>query len=228
MRTVRAVVFDLDDTLYSERSYVLSGFRAVALWAEEQWGIPQHQGFNELRCLFGEGSRGNTFNSWLEGHKIPPLDWIPKMVQVYREHWPQITPRPEAPQLLLRLRRRYSLGLVTDGYLQVQRRKLASLGIGSCFDSIVFSDELGSECWKPSPQPFIEVLRKLAISGEDAVYVADNPTKDFLGAQKVAMWTVRVRYPDGLYSYLEPVSDEYAPHEEISDLLSLETLFARM
>ena len=222
MRAVRAVVFDLDDTLYSERSYVFSGFRAVAAWAEKKFGIPHDQSFDEFRHLLGSGRRGNTFDSWLESHKIEPVDWIPQMVRIYREHRPQIVPHPEVLQMLPYLRQHYRLGLLSDGYLQVQKKKLASLNIGSCFDAIVFSDELGPESWKPSSRC---VLRKLAVAGQDAVYVADNPSKDFIGARQVDMWTARIRRPDGLYCHLEPPSAEHAPDEEINDLSCLKTLF---
>ncbi len=66
MPALRAVVFDLDDTLYPERAYVLSGFHAVAAWAEEQLKIPRRLGFAELRQLFEDGVRGNT------SHPDPP------------------------------------------------------------------------------------------------------------------------------------------------------------
>jgi putative hydrolase of the HAD superfamily len=60
MPALRAVIFDLDDILYPERAYVLSGFHAVAAWAEEQLKIPRRLGFAELRQLFEDGVRGNT------------------------------------------------------------------------------------------------------------------------------------------------------------------------
>ena len=224
MPALRAIVFDLDDTLYPERAYVLSGFEAVATWAEEYLGIPVAQGFAELRRLFDDGVRGDTFNRWLESHGVNPDDWLPQMVQVYREHDPHIEPYPEVPKLLQRLRPRYRLGLVTDGYAEVQKRKLTALGLTSCFDALVFSDESGREAWKPSSRSFEIVLERLGVPGPEVVYVADNPAKDFLGARQVGMWTVRVRRPDGLYSHLEPPSLEHAPNVEIETLCELETL----
>jgi len=219
----QAIIFDLDDTLYPERAYVLSGFRAVAAWAEKHLGIPQHHSFDELRRLFEDGVRGDTFNRWLESHGLKPDDLVPQMVQVYQEHDPHIAPYPEVPELLQRLRQRYRLGLVSDGYAEVQRRKLAALGLTPCFDALVFSDEWGREAWKPSSRPFEIVLKRLGVTGSEAVYVADNPHKDFLGARQVGMWTVRVRRPDGLYSHLEPPSGEHAPNVEIETLNDLET-----
>ena len=223
MPALRAIVFDLDDTLYPERAYVLSGFRAVATWAEEHLGILQHQGFAELRRLFEDGVRGNTFNHWLESHRLKPDDWIPQMVRVYREHDPCIAPYAEVPDLLQRLRPRYRLGLVSDGYVEVQKRKLAALGLTSCFDVLVFSDEWGREVWKPNSRSFEIVLERLGVTESEAVYVGDNPNKDFLGARQAGMWTVWVRRSDGLYSHLEPPSAEYAPDAEIGTLSDLET-----
>ena len=224
MPALRAVVFDLDDTLYPERSFVLSGFRAVAMWAEEHLGISADQALTELYQLFEGGIRGNTFNRWLESHGLKNEDWVPQMVQVYREHEPHIEPYPEVPVLLRRLRLHYRLGLVSDGYAKVQRRKLTALGLASCFDVLIFSDEWGREAWKPNSKPFEIALERLKVTGSEAIYVADNPTKDFLGARQVGMWTVRVRRPDGLYSHLEPPSSEHAPDIEIETLDRLEVV----
>ncbi|MGB9880562.1 MAG: HAD family hydrolase, partial [Anaerolineae bacterium] len=219
---IKAVIFDLDDTLYPERDYVFSGFRAVAKWAEEHLGIPCHQGLGELCHLFNLGIRGDTFNRWLQSHGQDPDDWVPQMVRVYREHAPQLKPYPEILELLLRLRRRYRLGLLSDGYLEVQKRKLAALGLASYFDAIVFSDEWGRDTWKPHYLPFRIILGKMGISGPEAVYVADNPAKDFLGARRMGIWTIRVRRPDGLYCHLEPPSAEYASNFELESLNGLE------
>ncbi|MBM4429703.1 MAG: HAD family hydrolase [Chloroflexi bacterium] len=227
MTALPAVVFDLDDTLYPERAYVLSGFRAVAAWVEKHLGIPANQGFAELCQLFNDGVRGNTFNCWLENHGLSSDSWVPQMVRIYQEHNPHITPYPEVPDLLQRLRSRYRLGLVSDGYAQVQKRKLAALGLTDYFNVLVFSDEWGREAWKPNPRPFEVVLEELGVTGSEAVYVADNPTKDFLGARQVGMWTVRIRYPEGLYSHLEPPSAEHAPNAEIETLSGLETALMR-
>ena len=44
---MKAVIFDLDDTLFPERTYVLSGFRAVGDWISETYSI---------RGFFGNGN----------------------------------------------------------------------------------------------------------------------------------------------------------------------------
>jgi putative hydrolase of the HAD superfamily len=226
MPTLRAIVFDLDDTLYPERSYVGSGFCAVAAWAERQFGIPSTLGAAALQRLFESGVRGNTFNRWLEGFGLGSDEHISQLVQIYRTHQPNIIPYPEVMELLPRLYGRYRLGLVSDGYLEVQRKKWAALGLNAYFDGVVFSDELGREAWKPSPQPFATVLEKLSVPGEDAVYVADNPRKDFLGAKRAGLRTIRVRRAAGLYSAEEPLSLAHAPELEIENLTQLEKVMS--
>ena len=220
----QAIVFDLDDTLYPERHYVLSGMRAIAVWGEQQFGLSCEQTFAELRRLFEQGVRGNTFDLWLESHDLEPADWVRTMVQVYRQHDPQIAPNEEVPRLLDRLCSDHRLGLVTDGCLEVQQRKMAALGLEPYFQAIIYSDVLGRDAWKPSPRPFQAVMEQLSVAADRSVYVGDNPVKDFRGARQVGMDTIRLRQPNGLYYQLEPLAHDDGPHMEIATLAELETL----
>src|SRR3990172_2052823 len=104
MPMLRAVVLDLDDTLYAERDYVLSGMHAVVSWAEEVLGVPRDDGFIELQMLFESEVRGNIFDRWLDLRKLAREKWVPFMIRVYREHPPQISPYPGTRKLLGRLR----------------------------------------------------------------------------------------------------------------------------
>lgn len=228
MPILRAVVFDLDDTLYPEREYVKSGLKAVAAWVEKCLGIPQDLALQAFLRLFAKGKRGNIFDIWLSDQGITPELWVPQMVEVYRNHRPHIIPYKDVLALLPQLRQVYRLGVVTDGHAYVQRKKLEALKLVSYFDAIVFSDDLGKEAWKPSIIPFESILKRLRTKGHESVYVADNPLKDFVGARAVGMWTVRVRRPEGLYSQLEPPSLEYAPHWEISTFDELTKVLAQI
>ena len=225
---LRAVVFDLDDTLYPERVYVESGFRAVAVWTEQHLGVPAQRAYAFLLGLFEAGVRGDTFDRFLKSEGVERDGWVPRMVRVYREHEPRIASYPEVPELLGRLRARLRLGLVTDGQSAVQRGKMAALGLAPSFDAVVYNDEFGRRAWKPSPRGFQIVLERLGVEARAAVYVGDNPVKDFLGARGAGMSTVRVRSPLGLYSRREPVSPRHAPEAEITELRELEAVLERV
>ncbi len=223
MTEFRAVVFDLDDTLYPERDYVLSGFKAVSEWAERAIGIPKEQGFRQLSDLFEIGIRGNTFDVWLRTMTTPVSPTIiENLVRVYRNHQPDLIPFPETVDVLKQLKTRVSIGLLTDGHASVQRLKVASLGISNYFNAIVISDELGGkEAWKPSTLPFEHVLGRMRVAPDKAAYVGDNPAKDFIGARRANMFSVRVRRPGGEHFLEEPSDSEYAPNREISNLNEL-------
>lgn len=221
----RAVVFDMDDTLYPERDFVLSGFRAVARWAEEALGLPAAPSITTLNTLFTAGVRGDTFNRWLNSCGIADSDTIvPQLLEVYRQHSPEIRPFAGVPELLAALGRFYRMGLLSDGYLAVQQRKLAALGLRPAFDAVVFSDELGRAAWKPSRQPFDLVCERLQVPPGRAIYVADNALKDFAGARRAGMKTIWLRRPAGEYAAQLPPGPDYAAQAEVRDLAELPAL----
>lgn len=224
MTACQTIIFDLDDTLYPERQYVLSGFLAVARWAEDNLGIAAQAGLAELRRLFDQGVRGDTFDRWLAYHGQTEEIPIARLVNVYRNHEPELTPFPEARRILDSLRGPYRLGLLSDGHLAVQRRKLEALGLAHYFQAVVFSDEMGRAFWKPSTVPFKRVLRELQTAAAAAIYVGDNPTKDFVAARSLGMRAVRVRRDDGEYVHVRPPTPGHRPHVTIRSLDALPAL----
>src|ERR1035437_8597969 len=86
---MNAVVFDLDDTLFPEEQFVMSGFRAVDIWLEKN---QQVRGFLPVaKQIFHEGDRKSVFNLALQQLDIPFDNvFIATLVSVYREHFPQI------------------------------------------------------------------------------------------------------------------------------------------
>ena len=120
------LVFDLDDTLYLERDFACSGFTAVETHLNDKYGNRVSHG----TCwrLFVEGARGKIFDLALESFGIeatPSL--LDELVQVYRSHPPQIRLCPDACRFLASDRRRRAI--ITDGPADMQRSKIAALGI---------------------------------------------------------------------------------------------------
>ena len=222
----RAVVFDLDDTLYPEREFVLGGFMAAARWAEARVGIHADVGYADLCRLYESGVRGDTFERWLEEHGVEPGPHVSSLVDVYRRHEPRLEPFPGVPALLAGLGRDHLVGLISDGLHDVQRRKLNALGLGPVFDAVVFSDEWGRENWKPSTRPFLEILQRLGVTADSAVYVADNPLKDFLGARQVGMHAIQILREGGEYARATAPTPQHAADRVIHDLSVLERLVA--
>lgn len=222
MRVLRAVIFDLDDTLYPERQYVLSGYRAVADWCHETFALDRRRVFEELVDLLDGGSKGQTFDLFLQNHEIDNGVTVQQMVDVYRNHEPDIEVYPGVRELLGRLGHTMRLGVLSDGHLSVQRRKFEALGISEYFTAVVFSDELGADAWKPSKKPFERAAQLLEVDPEDCAYVGENSLKDFLGAKRAGMTTVRVLGPSGFYTSMEPPTPAHAADISIDSLQDME------
>jgi putative hydrolase of the HAD superfamily len=217
MKHLKAVVFDLDDTLYPEREYIRSGFRAVGEWAEQRLGLSQAIVRAELQALFDADFRGDTFQWWLSERGLTE-SLLEEMVRIFRTHTPRIVLSPDAERVLDELKPGYRLGLVTEGRRENQQAKIRALGLKRWFSAVVILGEEERAEWKPSRKPFDRMLGMLSVAGEEAVYVGDNPRKDFRGAREAGMATIRIRRPEGLHAQDEPASPADAPDREINSL----------
>jgi putative hydrolase of the HAD superfamily len=222
------VAFDLDDTLYPERDFVRGGFEAVAGWAAQSLGEEPEAVFDELWEMFEAGVRHDTFDRWLERHGRTSAAERNAMIEAYRGQRPQLVPYPDVLPALDRLHGKVRLGLITEGWRSVQDAKLDALGLRTWFDRIVVLGEDERSEWKPNRRPFDRWLEGCSIGPESAVYVADNPSKDFLGARRAGWTSVRVRRSDGLHRDEEPATAAARPDAEVPDLSQLESVLERL
>lgn len=224
MRLMRAVLFDLDDTLISEKEYVKSGYRAVAERLAVFLEMSGERIYDMLWQLFKEDS-GYVFNRLLEGLCIPyEKKDILSLIRIYREHTPDIRFHEDVPETLLGLRKRGCfLGIISDGYAVTQQRKVDALGAEDYFDKIILTDTLGKEYWKPSPKAFDMMEEAFRVPPDEMVYVGDNPEKDFYISTIRPIKTARIYRQDGVYGekeYREGVKETYALHD-LRELLTL-------
>jgi putative hydrolase of the HAD superfamily len=203
--TTPVVVFDLDDTLYLERDFVRSGFAAVEAWLAVQHGVCDFQA--HAWELFLAGRRGDVFDRALPMVGLEPRPaLIQRLVEVYREHQPTIGLEPAACDLLAALSGRCRLALLTDGYHDTQRRKVAALALEVWCDPMVCTDQWGRAHWKPSPRGFLHIQGACETAPERCIYVADNPAKDFRAPKALGWRTLRVRHPQGEHARADATS----------------------
>ena len=221
---IKAVVFDLDDTLISEKEYVRSGFRQVAQKIATENELKEEYVYELMSEIFNEDSK-NVFNRVLDKLNIKyEIEYIKELINYYRGHMPDIQLYDDAKYMIETLHKKgIKLGMITDGYKITQRNKLEVLGISNYFEHIVVTDELGREFWKPHSKPYEIINDKLNLDYENMVYVGDNVSKDFVTANKLGMSTVFINREDGVYSNIE-IDDEYIAKLEVDSLLELEKL----
>lgn len=222
---ITTVVFDMDDTLYDEIDYCRSGFEAVARFlAETDDSLPAEPVFNALWKHFTAGNHTTTFNSALDELSITYCPaFITNLVKVYREHSPNITLPPESEDILRHFKDKYTLALLTDGFLPAQQLKVQALGIEKYFKSIIYTEKLGRQFWKPSPVGFEMLLKNLNINAEQAVYIADNTKKDFIAPNKLGFLTIQLIRPGRLHTASNPEPTATADYQihRISELCAI-------
>jgi len=215
---IRAIVFDLDDTLISEIEYIKSGYWRIAHDLQYKLNRSQQQIYDELWSLF-QSSPIQVFNRLFDKLNIDySQDDIKHLVQYYREHEPTISFFNDVMILLQQLKqKKIKTGIITDGYSVSQRNKLKSLRAEQYFDEIIVTDELGKEYWKPHPKPFELMRDKLNVDFNEMIYIGDNPAKDFFISSTYPITTIRITRECGVHhqnEYLGAVKE----HKRITDL----------
>lgn len=188
--TIKGVIFDLDDTLYSEKEYVASGFKAVSdyfgggyedkLWQYFEAGKPA---IDELLKELGRDNREMT------------------ALKVYRSHKPKIHLYDGVKEMLNKIRQKgIRVGIITDGRPEGQRNKLEALGLNEFVDDIIITDELGgSQFRKPCDIAFRIMANRWRMNPADIVYVGDNAIKDFQAPHQLGMKTLWLKNDEGVY-----------------------------
>jgi len=215
---VLAVVFDLDDTLFLQATYLELVLDHVADLAQER-GIDRERFRASLGTVAAQGSdRGGVIDRALAeiGSTLDPAP----LITGFRDFRPdQLSLLPGAAETLERLAAVVPIGCITDGDPGIQRGKLKALGLEGRFDVLVLSDELGRMHRKPDPAPFERALAELGRAPHEVVMVGDRPEKDIVGASKVGMRTVRVR--TGEYRSTEHPCIPWREVAEISEVSEL-------
>lgn len=184
-----AVIFDLDDTLYSETEYVRSGYKKIA----DKLGMPELE--EELWSAF-------------ERHE-PAVDVVlgkhglsnrkSEALRLYRNQAPDVHLYPGVRKMLKQIKASKIIAIITDGRPEGQRAKLKALGLENI--PFIITDELGGEEYrKPNSRAFRLMLEWLKTSPENVAYVGDNVHKDFIAPKKLGMRCIWFRNKDGLYN----------------------------
>jgi putative hydrolase of the HAD superfamily len=216
------IVFDLDDTLYLERDYVRSGFKAVDsyLISRDMEGF-----FDSAWSYFCAGGRGDTFNKVLAELSFPfDNSFIKELVTVYRDHKPVISLCNDSKTVLEQLNNKVSIGLITDGFSISQHNKIDALKLQNYISKIVVTDDLAAnrKYWKPHSKPYEVIKDFFGVKHSDCVYIADNEKKDFITAKKLNWKTICVDR-DGKEHKNQNYSDEFKADIYLETLFQLES-----
>ena len=185
------IIFDMDETLYDERTYVQGGLRAVAAFMQKNWGIPRETAFRLMNRDIRQNGRGKAFDIVLARWGVLSKKNVRTCLSAYRAHTPKLRLYPDATRALRRFKN-YPLYVVTDGTVNVQRRKARALGLNAKVKKIIATWSFGKNKGKPSPFYFKLIAKWERVMPADVIYVGDDPHKDFINLKPLGFRTVRI------------------------------------
>lgn len=184
------LIFDLDDTLYDEMTFRVSGLIAVAHFLGPLLNLSFEQIKGELIALL-QVNHLQIFDRFLIAKKCYSKKLVHACLAVYRGHHPHLKLYPDAKKCLQRYQKipKY---VVTDGNKLVQKRKFEALGLTKYIKKCLCTSAYGLKHAKPSPYCFLKICEWENVAPGQVIYVADNPHKDFRGIKPLGFQTVRI------------------------------------
>ena len=220
--SVRAVFFDLDETLLDDdRSMRMAVSRTCSRLAQRyQWIKPEQLEAVYLRVADdwwassgsvprasisgasdGKAIRVEVWSKALTMCDLPDEHLAIEAADLYsRERRATYSLFEDVDEVLQILGQRFFLGVITNGAGDTQREKLYITGIADFLHVVIVSGDVG--IGKPDPSIFIRALESAQAIPVEAIYVGDSLTSDVAGAKSAGMHTVwinrkRVDRPQG-------------------------------
>ncbi|MFA5405480.1 MAG: HAD hydrolase-like protein [Ignavibacteria bacterium] len=184
-------IFDLDDTLYDESSYVSSGFKTVSKYLEKNYKVNSSEAFNYMMKDLRKNGRGKIFNNVLEKYSLFTNSRLKKLVSVYRMHIPDIKLYKDSLNIFKTFRDSPKY-VVTDGNKIVQNIKCNALKLDKYIKKIFITYRYGIKNSKPSTYCFNKILQIEKAKPNNVLCIGDNPNKDFFNLNKEGFYTVRI------------------------------------
>lgn len=226
MPRIKAVFFDLDDTLYDCSGALTDGARRRAAQAMVQSGLPlDEEAAYQLQVEMARrhGPRFQVFDRIAEEHGMGE-DFVEAAMAAYNsDDVNGIAPFSDvAPTLQALQKQGFLLFLVTNGVHARQRRKIDLLGIGQFFDEIVVNDrELGHVC----EESYLDLMNRYGLAPAECVAVGDRIFSEIRVANHLQMITVQMIH--GRFKSLLPKSEMEEADYQIARIGQLPDVLAQ-
>ncbi len=193
---LKAAIFDLDDTIFDHSTVMQSSLEYVAqvhnlpdgfvpaflavnkvMWADYERGMLSREEirYGRMKATLAEIGRSEQ-------------DAITLMDEYFAHYGSQQHLFPGALDCLAKLGCIIKLGIITNGFVDVQREKLEKTGLAELVDVVLISEEIGKI--KPHPDVFRLALDRLGVTADEALYIGDSYASDILGAEGAGIRTI--------------------------------------
>ncbi|MBE0662756.1 MAG: noncanonical pyrimidine nucleotidase, YjjG family [Bacteroidales bacterium] len=202
------VFFDLDHTLWDfDTNNRLTFDEILATHRQMYSTIPAIDAFmkvyvNHNKSLWDQYKKGLIEKDFLSYHRFNLTlgDFgitNPELAKQIAADYIRISPTKTtlmdgALELLNELKQKYKLGLITNGFDEIQFVKIRHAALEQYFPLVVTSEEAG--CKKPNPEIFHYALKKAGAEASSSIYIGDEPETDVKGAKEAGIDQVLVTF----------------------------------
>lgn len=204
LSNIKAILLDLDDTLYAYKPCHKAGYDACMVLAldkykishsliESAWKIGRDKVHNDLH---GQGASHSRLLYAQKASEILFDKTNPKFaLEIEETYWHAFLNnmefKPEVEAFLIDAKcRGIKMCIVTDLTTQIQMQKWMKLDLGRYIDFLVSSEEAGIE--KPGAYMFELAMKKLGVNAEECIMIGDSEEKDIKGAEALGIKAYKV------------------------------------
>ena len=189
---IKAVLFDLDGTLYDRDELVQRLVsRQYDAFRHELSSVSKGRFIERVVQLddHGYGDKPDLYRT-VAGEWSLSAELADRLLQSFWSLYEQTTELSEDTSATLQTLHAHGvkLGVVTNGRVEWQQRKLDALGISSWFDAVLISEAEGVR--KPDPEIFRRALTRCGVEAPEAMFVGDHPQVDVEGAMRAGLHAV--------------------------------------
>ena len=197
--TIRAVLFDLDNTLTHRDQSILAYSQHLAHTYQQQL---QHDQISQIPSIIRRidnggypkkellthpsiaASVGYALQQELTWSSLPDLDELTQFW--FQQFGLSAVAMPGANSLLAELKQQgYKLAVISNGGHATRLTILQGLGFSHYFDEIISSELVGIS--KPNPEIFLHTSRQLDVAPQHCLFIGDHPVNDIQGATQAGM-----------------------------------------
>jgi len=217
---IKAILFDLDDTLYDCTGSLVEVARRRAARALVDAGLQMslQEAYDlQIKLQEAHGPRFNVFERIAENHGLDDSAIHQALEAYHSDEVEGVKLFDDVEQTLKTLREEgFKLALISTGVHNRQEKKVELLGLKPYFDHIEIND---SERGYLTQQVFEHVLSRFSVRGDEAVVVGDRIYSELRIGKTYGMTTVQMLH--GRFKDLIPETAEERPDYQISRIAEL-------
>ena len=197
---IRAVIFDLDNTLLDFKKMKEYGVRAaISAMIEAGLDCDEDEAYEYIFAVYHQKGweYQSIFDDFLKQQtgEINNKLLAAAIVAYRRAKEATLLVYPNVRKTLIHLiKHGIKIAIVSDAPSREAWMRIYYLNLHHVFDIVLTFDD--TKAHKPSPKPFKLALKRLNINPDEAIMIGDWPERDMVGAKKVGIKSIFARYGD--------------------------------